>query len=258
MRLGRGLGECDNFKSDPKLVEWTHSDAKWLWLPSLEVEPLCVGAISNAFRRNKQAIHFDIENEAIFKVVLESISATSIDYWESLPQAAIEQNHSLLSINDRTTPKIQTILDRNRSELDNTQRTAISIKGMLINGRSLFPSESPRISIMFYGPPSGSLTLRLIHSCRQPGKTLKIEELHSFNHPIPESSALVTEDLPLHPHTQQHPSELSFTPGIRNTLTIIPPISPHYFIRDVQLLDEKREPYDPHRSISATIDIESS
>jgi hypothetical protein len=111
-------------------------------------------------------------------------------------------------------------------------------------------NSSATIAISFFGPTSGSLTLRLRHITDDPDATLVIDDLtgsHAFEFPVP--STLTVDDITLHPNPTPS-SRITFERGTRNNLIIhvssVRYIS--YWLRDIQLLDEEGRPYNPSSS----------
>jgi hypothetical protein len=155
----------------------------------------------------------------------------------------IQRDSPLFVTNNHT--HISTFLDNNQSRLAVTDRTFIFIS----NGGSLShfsPTEiglyRPTLAISFFGPSSGSLTLRLRHRSSHPDATLSVTGFPTFKLPIP--SSLTTHDITLHPHPSKR---LYFSPDSRNNL-IIGVEDGSYWLQDIQLLGETGHPYNPRPS----------
>jgi hypothetical protein len=162
------------------------------------------------------------------------------------------QRDTPLFINTRGAD-IVAFLKHNELQFAETHRTFIYIQtGNGFSSRlhaQLGLLSSSTIVISFFGPTSGSLTLRLRHRASLPGVTLAIGDMTgspTFEFPIP--SVLTVDDITLHPRPAP-PGCISFKQGTRNNVQLIvrapTTSSGHYWPQDIQLLDEAGCPHNP-------------
>jgi hypothetical protein len=256
-RLGQGLEECNQFWGGDELVRARHSRAKWLsmrWSDKAELE-----FYSRALKTRNDIIYIDFwgcDIDCVVETIRDLPSLTSV----------LVRNDARARLRDiqRDSPlfmdgtNISTFLDDNQSRLAETRRTFIftSNQGPILDFSSTeIGLDSPIIAISFFGSSSGCLTLRLRHRSSRPDATLSVTGFPSFKLPIP--SSLTTNDITLHPHPSEH---LSFTPDSRNNLIIQVEASrsEHYWLQDIQLLDEAGHPHNPWTSEAPDLPLGSS
>jgi hypothetical protein len=234
-RLECGLERCREFKSSRGLIELTHSDSKWaMFNPWLEFE-----ATLHALESRQNVIHLiiidkypDDELERIFAATRRMMSCTSICYPEKIPDS-VQLPPNILSIYYAELSEAHNdTLEQNQLQ---SQRTTIEVHGGLLSLVFWF-------TVRFFGPPSDYLTLRLIHCSSKPENHLTVND---GKYPIPHSDTFILEEFKIWNSTLPNSSQLTFTPGSRNTLKFSP-TSPHdYILHDIELLDTNRLPYEP-------------
>ena len=194
-----------------------------------------------------------------FEVIRNIPSCTSIHWFgpKSIP-ANIELPPNILSVsiyNGELSTEQQDTLERNRSQLTMSKRTTVEFSSMGVSHKTLFPaSDGSSFTLRFFGPPSGNLTLRLIHRSRKKDQSLKVES-QDFTHLIPHSDSFVLEDIPIVMQGDTPSPTITFIPGSPNTLTFIFMADDYeiYYLRDIELLDENMSPYHPINA--APIDV---
>ena len=217
-RFEQGLDKCDQFWGGDRLVRARHSRAKWLDMP-ISSDKAKLEAFSRALETRNDVIYIDFWGSDIGWVI-ESIqmlpSLTSViinkrDKTKFLHRIPDIQRDSPLSVNTEIdwsdtnedahsdgTNDALTILPNNKKPVNKTQRTFIFITNP---GRSpAFSSTEiglnhPSLVISFFGPPSGTLTLRLRHRSSRPEATLIVTgspKRFKFEYPIPSSHSTQT------------------------------------------------------------------
>jgi hypothetical protein len=269
-----GLHTCNEFWSWSRLVELTHSDRKWIKLDALDSSSTR-RAISRALRRNRHAIYATITIhdtttlEYVKEVIRGSSSLTTLAF-------VLMSNVEIADLFACATPNILSITWRpfghvrclslpsllvpilrdHCDQLSETTRTAMSITGMIPSHESDDLQGDGSIAVRFHGP-SSSLVLRLIHHCGPDGMAFTFasrdkETTNETRLSIPGSDpgVFISTNITLHSrvHSSEPQIEPIFEPHARNTLQVTWEDSPHYVLRDIQLLDEAGEPYQGRES----------
>jgi hypothetical protein len=167
------------------------------------------------------------------------MSCTSIQWISGTIPDSVQLPSNILSISYvKLSEAHKDTLKQNQLQ---SQRTTIEVDGD-VNGRVLCYVHS--FTLRFSGPLSDYLTLRLIHRSSAPENHFTVNE---GKFPIPHSDTLVVEEFKIWTNTLPKSStELTFTPGSRNTLQFLF-MNPgyHYALHDIELLDKNRLPYQP-------------
>jgi hypothetical protein len=240
-----------------RLMEYKMSRSKWVGLDMrsftepLEVYTHALGAMSDVIH-----VCFDyVYSEDRYARVVESIrnlpSVTSIYVLDSRQLPAIQRDTPLFINDYDRSNKIETFLHDNQLRLARTRRTHV-----FIDTGDYYPSVDParlklwrgsKIAVSFFGPPSGTLVLKLTHSSRDAAVTLSLilkEPCGSrtFEYPVPSSLTVTTVTLSSGP--SDHPP---FVPNTRNNLIIevTARVWTSYVLQDIQLHDEAGNDYNP-------------
>ena len=266
-RLEQGLEKCDEFWVDEDLLRYRHSRSKWLSIWTDQGDPATLRvAYSRALETRDDVIYVAFlghkshdDDDWIVDTIRRMPYLTSI--FSPLPH--------LQSDTQRDIPLFTTDTDvvdfLNKLQFAEPHHTFIymKIEGGFLDPAQFLITSSATIVISFFGPMSGNLTLRFRHRTSTPDVTLTIGDMtasHPFKFPFPITSTLTVDDITLRPHTA--PSSrtgISFERGTRNNLIIrvqTPSMNDHYYLRDIQLLDERGSPYNLRSS--ETSDVSSS
>jgi hypothetical protein len=164
------------------------------------------------------------------------MSCTSISWFWEIPDS-VQLLSNILSISYAKLSEAQEdTLKQNRLQ---SRRTTIEVDSY-VKGRVLYYVHS--FTLRFFGPPSDYLTLRLTHRSSAPENYFTVNK---GKYPIPHSDTLVVEEFKIWNSSLPKSSELTFTPGSRNTLQFQLTNHIDYTLRDIELLDENRLPYQP-------------
>jgi hypothetical protein len=198
------------------------------------------------------SVNSDDDFARVVELIRKLRSVTSIRVPDSHRLPAIQRDTPLF-INDSTgSNKIETFLHDSQSQLGRTRRTHIFIDiGFYhhISPARLHLSPDSKIAVSFFGPPSGSLVLRLTHWHSSPSHdaavTLLLKESHdqgshTFEYPV--LSSLSVTSITLSPSPSNNPS---FVPNTRNNLIIefTQGSILDYVVKDIQLQDEAGNDY---------------
>jgi hypothetical protein len=245
-RLERGFERWHGFWSSQELVELTYSNSKWARFDVWWGDPF--DAMLRALESRQNIIFIDItrgfpdhrEMTRFLAATHMMASCTSISARTfgtkmpdgvQLPQNILSITHTELSEAHEDT------LKQNRLQ---SRKTTIEVDGILQKGRVL--SSVRWFTLRFFGPLSDYLTLRLIHCSSVPESYFTVNE---GKYPIPHSDTLVVEEFKIWNSTLHKASELIFMSGSRNTLKFSPTNYKAYILRDIELLDTNRLPYEP-------------
>jgi hypothetical protein len=240
-RLERGLERCREFRSSQGHVEVTYSDSKWA---TFNAWPGEFDGVLHALENRQNVIHIyiygnyrDDQVARIFAATRKMMSCTSISLWK-IPDS-VQPPPNILSISYAELSEAQEdTLKQNQLQ---SQRTTIEVDG-IPKGRVLSYVRS--FTLGFLGPLSDYLTLRLIHCSSAPECYVTVNK---GKYPIPHSDTLVVEEFKIwNSSLQKSSTELTFTPGSRNTLQFnLTDDKSNYTLRDIELLDESRLLYQP-------------
>jgi hypothetical protein len=238
-----------------RVTEYKISRSKWISLNlDLLTEPLEVYMHALVAMNDVIFVRFDFATSEdhyarIADLIrnLPSVTSICVPKFRRLP--AIQRDTPLFINDCDRSNKIETFLQDNQSQLARTRHTYtfIDISGIFTAIRSarlqLWPGS--RIAVSFFGPPSGTLVLKLTHSSDDAAATLILKELHgsrTFQYPVPSSFTAI--NITLFPSPSDHPA---FVPNIRNNLII--EVSQgresSYKVQDIQLHDEPGNEYYP-------------
>ena len=130
----------------------------------------------------------------------------------------------------------------------------MSITGMIPSHESDDLQGDGSIAVRFHGP-SSSLVLRLIHHCGPDGMAFKFASRETTSEtrlsiPGSDPGVFISTNITLHPRVPSSEPQIEpiFVSHARNTLQVTWKDSPHYVLRDIQLLDEAEEPYQGRES----------
>jgi hypothetical protein len=242
------------------LTEYKFSRSKWVDLDlELLTEPLEVYAPALVAMNDVIFVSFKfyryVLSEDDYARVAELIrhlpsSVTSIYVDGSRRLPAIQRDTPLfINDNDRSND-IETFLHDNQLQLARTRRTHLFIDTGDYYGPSVSPARlelRPRskIAVSFFGPPSGTLVLKLTHRFYGNAATLILKESHgsrTFKYPVPSSHTFTTTAITLSPSPSDHPS---FEPDTRNNLIIevTQGVLNYMKVQDIRLQDEAGDDY---------------
>jgi hypothetical protein len=270
-RLEQGLEKCDQFWVDEWLLRCRHSRSKWLSIPSYNFGGALMDVYSHELKTRDDVIYVSFftgcDDDWVADTIHNMPNLTSV-YSHSKRLGDIERGAPLFI--DTGDVAIEAFLEHNKSRFAETHRTFIYINsnrpdsrfGSVMTGHNptqlgLHPSTT--IAISFFGPTSGSLTLRLRHHASTPNTTLIIGDMTgspAFQLPVP--SMLSVDHVTIHPNSAL--GRINFKRGTRNNLIIQvsgPPFQ-LYWLQDIQLLDEGGCPYNPSSSGAPNIPQASS
>jgi hypothetical protein len=239
-RLEHGLERCREFRHSQQLVEVTHSDSKWArFLPWQGEFDGMLHALESRQNVIDIEIHSNYQDDQVARIFATRMmtSCTSIQWIGTIPDS-VQIPPNILSISYAKLSEAQEdTLKQNQLQ---SQRTTIEFIGIL-KGRVLRYVRS--FTLRFFGPLSDYLTLRLIHCSSAPENYFMV---NGGKFPIPHSNILVVEEFKIWNSSLPKSSELTFTPGSRNTLQFsFTDPGLHYALRDIELLDKDRLPYQP-------------
>jgi hypothetical protein len=240
-----------------RLTEYKSSWSKWVELDMrfftqpLEVYTGALVAMSDVIFVSLYDVYSDDDYARVAQLIRNLPSATSICVPHSRRLPAIQRDTPLFINDINGSNKIETFLHDNQSQLARTRRTHL-----FIDAGGYYPSVSParlelwrgsKIAVSFFGPPSGTLVLKLTYSSRNAAVTLSLilkEPCGSrtFEYPVPSSLTVTT--VTLSPGPSDHPP---FVPNTRNNLIIEVTARgrTNYVLQDIHLQDEAGNDYNP-------------
>jgi hypothetical protein len=235
------------------LIEYKVSRSKWLevhvatwrvFAQPFEVYTRAIGAINNVIFVNFYSVDSDDDYALVAELIRNCPSVTSIRVSDPRRLPEIQRDTPLF-ING--SHEIEAFLQDNQSQLARTRHTHVftdtgDIYPPIFPAR-LSLSRRSKIAVSFFGPPSGTLILKLTHSSDYLPATLNLKDSHrshTFEYPVP--SSLTPIDITLFPSPSDHPS---FVPNSRNSLIIEVAHEgwQNYVLRDIRLQDEARNDY---------------
>jgi hypothetical protein len=227
--------------------KWVDLDMQHVITQPIEVYTRALGAMNDVI-----FVHFHHTDYAriaeLIRHLPSSVTSIYVDGSRRLP--AIQRDTPLfINDNDRSND-IETFLHDNQLQLARTRRTHLFIDTGDYYGPSVSPARlelRPRskIAVSFFGPPSGTLVLKLTHRFYGNAAMLILKESHgsrTFEYPVPSWHTFTTTAITLSPSPSDHPS---FEPDTRNNLIIEVTVRDRNYmgVQDIRLQDEAGDDY---------------
>jgi hypothetical protein len=230
-QLEQGLKKCNEFWVDEVLLQCKHSRTKWL---SAQFRRAPLEAYSRTLKTRDDVIYVDFHGcdyDWAADTIRNMPHLTSV-FTNSKHLGDIERDIPLfINTFGAEGTDIVTFLQHNKLRFAETHRTFIYIDNMCGSHGSgpgfyaavptqLGLNESATIAISYFGPTSGSLTLRLRHCVSNPCFTFVVDDMTgspAVEFPVPSMPSI--DDITLQPRPA--PSRrISFEPGARNNLIV--------------------------------------